>query len=98
MAELVDLKTLKPGQALVLAGAGWTVGRLATTDISRLTVYPGIGDVTAQKIIGEARQLINLEGLRKSVAMDAYVLVEKKPRQKVSARLQRIRDRKARGL
>lgn len=66
MAELTDLKSLKPEWALVLAGDKWTVSKLATADIKQLTPCAGIGDVTAQRIIGEARQLVNWEGLKAS--------------------------------
>lgn len=98
MAELTELKSLKPEWALMLAGAGWTVSKIATADIKQLTPYAGIGEVLAQRIIGEARQLVNWEGLKASqhnAAPDSRHYPVDVPR--YSVRVKRIMEMKERG-
>lgn len=97
MAELRDVKAIKPDWLPVLAADKWTVSKLATADIKQLTAYPGIGDVIAQRIIGEARQLVNIEGLKRSE--QSYIAPPSPPAEppRYSVRVQRIMDKKARG-
>lgn len=97
MAELTDLKSLKPEWALTLAGDGWTVSGLATADIKQLIPYGGIGEVTAQRIIGEARQFVNQEGLKASEANAAPGGVYPVDVPRYSVRVKRIMEMRARG-
>jgi len=45
-----------------LAGEGWTVEKLAATDPAELVPYPGIGAVTAGKLVQQARDYLGGRG------------------------------------
>lgn len=46
-----------------LENDGWTIERLATITPAQLMTYTGIGYVTAKKIIKEAIEIVNQEGV-----------------------------------
>lgn len=68
--NLDELKSVTTPVAKVLGGNGWTVEKLSTASVKDLTGYPGIGKVTAQRIIAEAQEAFNQERLAESKTLD----------------------------
>lgn len=71
--NLSDLSLTK-SQIDVLESNGWAVSDIATANVSQLTRLKGIGRVTAEKVILEAVELLNTEGLQEAehLAMERY--------------------------
>ena len=57
--QLEDNKYIPKKVVEILEDDDWTINKLATAGVGQLTKYDGISKVTAQRIINEARQLMN---------------------------------------
>lgn len=60
---MLELKSLKREPLALLEADGWTIEKLAVATIRKLTTYSGIGRVGAKKIIAEAIEITNEQGL-----------------------------------
>lgn len=68
--QLDDNKWITKAIAEALAADNWTISKLATANVDRLVDYPGIGQVTAQRIINESVRLMNEAQLAEANALD----------------------------
>jgi hypothetical protein len=59
----LELKSLKAEPSALLEADGWTIEKLAVATTKELVAYRGIGRVGAAKIIGEAIEMLNEQGL-----------------------------------
>lgn len=93
MADLNEIKSLGPMARKQMESDEWTVEQLATANWVRLTTYRGVGTLTAQRIVGEAQELVNQERLAQAEAQDGPGVVEQAEMElpAASARVKRIR-------
>lgn len=96
--QLTQLPNISRTIITALSVAGWTVEKIATTTPDRLAALPGIGTVTANKLIGEAQKLVNKVLFEESAktmppiypgGVPVYNTIEPVKR---SVRVQRIRE------
>lgn len=71
------------------------MSKLATADPKKLATYKGIGLVSANRIVNEAKRLVNDEELATSAKLDPQAAPAPGTEPAVSVRIQRIRDREA---
>lgn len=90
--DLTENKYLNKKTARLLDLYGWDMESLATAAIEDLTEYRGVGRVTAQNIISEARQLVNENKLHEAVTLDAPEASPAEDEPAVSVRVKRIRE------
>jgi hypothetical protein len=80
---LAELKSLKGDVATMLDAAGWTVEKLATATVKGLMVHKGIGRVGAAKIIAEAAEILNAQGLEDADRLARERYYQKAPLTKI---------------
>lgn len=104
--KLTENKHVPKALVVTLEAAGWTISKLSTAGLKQLTRYPGIGAVTAKRIIEESREMMNeaareeitaAEGIRGAREMDPDFLVGLQPSHgeeppPMSVRVKRIRE------
>jgi hypothetical protein len=79
----LELKSLKPEAAAMLEADGWTVEKLATAPVKSLVIYTGIGKVGAAKIIAEAGEVLNAQGLNEAENLATKHYYKKAPLSKI---------------
>lgn len=82
---LDDLKTLTEQQKEVLKKSAWAITDLATAQVKDLTKLKGIGRVTAERVIEEARSLLNEEGAKEAARLAKERYYMKAPPAKIVA-------------
>lgn len=104
--ELSQLKYVSEELAQTLADDGLTVEDLATANPKKLARYPGVGLVTARRIIAGAQKMVNEHELFASGqaeappparTIDVPAEGAESPDPPASVRVQRIRDAHRRG-
>lgn len=79
----LELKSLKDVPLALLEADGWTIEKLATATAKELVIYKGIGRVGAAKIIAEAAEILNEQGLADADRMASERYYQKVPLAKV---------------
>lgn len=79
----LELKSLKPEAAALLEADNWTIEKLAVSTVTRLVMYKGIGKVTARKVIAEAAEILNDQGLDEAGQLASEHYYQKTPLAKI---------------
>ena len=79
----LDLKSLKPEEIALLEADGWTVEKLAVAAVKKLTGYKGIGRVGAARVIAEAADIVNEQGVKDASRLGVESYYQKTPLAKI---------------